>query len=282
MAGKPWFNNGIIEIQCNPEKEELPKGFERGRLPLKQESKDKLKIYHQSLSKEDKEAINKRRSDTLKNYQNSLSLEEKEIQSKKISQGLNNRSLEEKENWKQNISNNTIGKNKGNIPWNKGLTKETDQRLMLISEHNSIIVKQYMDSLPSEYFKEWRSHMREVARKNNSYRTSRAEENLYIELCNQYGQEDVFRQHRDEDRYPFDCDFYIKSQDLFIELNKHPSHGPHPFNDQNDEDLKLLEHLKNDSKNPKWNQMIIENWTIRDVKKLKTAIKNNLNYITIY
>ena len=30
-------------------------------------------------------------------------------------------------------------------------------------------------------------------------------------------------------RYPYYCDFYIPSEDLFIELNAHPSHGSKPI-----------------------------------------------------
>ena len=34
--------------------------------------------------------------------------------------------------------------------------------------------------------------------------------------------------------------------------------------------------------NMTWDKMILDVWTKRDVEKLSFAIKNNLNYITIY
>lgn len=65
------------------------------------------------------------------------------------------------------------------------------------------------------------------------------------ELEDLYGANNVIPQYQDE-RYrnpktgrKFNCDFYIPSEDLFIELNYHWTHGKHPFNidDVNDYDL---------------------------------------------
>ena len=281
MAGKPWFNNGEVEIQRNPDKEHIPEGFVRGRLP-NANMRESLKKYHANLSLEEKQIKNKQRSETMKQRHAELTKEERQERSKRQSEGLNARSEEEKTLWRQNISDKTIGKNKGKIPWNKDKTKETDQRLMLVSQHNSIVVSAYLKTLPPEYFKEWRAKMRETARKNNSYNSSRAERELYAKLVEEYGEKDDYRQYRDEERYPFDCDFYVKSQDLFIEVNKHPSHGPHPFNPDSKEDQELLLKLQSDTKHVKWNKSIIDVWTVQDVLKQKTAKQNNLNYLTIY
>lgn len=58
-----------------------------------------------------------------------------------------------------------------------------------------------------------------------TYQRSKLEDELYRLLVKQFGKADVKRQHIDEDRYPFACDFYVVSRDLFIELNAHWSHG---------------------------------------------------------
>ena len=50
-----------------------------------------------------------------------------------------------------------------------------------------------------------------------------------------FEKDDIIRQYYDKDRYPFNCDFYIKSKDLFIEYQGHPSHGYCPFNRNNRE-----------------------------------------------
>ena len=76
------------------------------------------------------------------------------------------------------------------------------------------------------------------------------------------------------------CDFYIKELDLFIELNSHYTHGKHPFDENNKEDVELLNKYKTKTK-PSY-KVIVEVWAGRDVLKRKVAEENNLNYLTIY
>ena len=109
------------------------------------------------------------------------------------------------------------------------------------------------------------------------------ERELYNELCSKYGSDDVIKQYYDKERYPFRCDFYIKSEDKFIELNGFFTHGPHPFNPKDINDQLLLANLKEDADNgDKWAKNIIYVWTDLDVRKLKTAKENNLNFEAIY
>ena len=55
-------------------------------------------------------------------------------------------------------------------------------------------------------------------KQNHSFNTSSYEDVFYSKLLLIFDSEDIIRQYYD-DRYPFNCDFYIKSKDLFIELN---------------------------------------------------------------
>ena len=80
--------------------------------------------------------------------------------------------------------------------------------------------------------------------------------------------------------YPFNCDFYFPDLDLYLEINAHWTHGGHPFNNTNKDDLLLLEQWK--SKNTKFYDIAINTWTVRDVLKRETAKKNNLNYIEVF
>lgn len=80
-------------------------------------------------------------------------------------------------------------------------------------------------------------------KKNHTFNTSKPEEESYNLLLHKYDKNDIIRQYKDE-RYPFSCDFYIKSLDLFIECNYHFTHGSHPFNADNIEDVKLLENIR--------------------------------------
>lgn len=60
---------------------------------------------------------------------------------------------------------------------------------------------------------------------NGTFERSALEDKLYDRLVAQFGKDDVKRQYEDPERYPFRCDFYVQSRDLFIELNAHWSHG---------------------------------------------------------
>lgn len=117
---------------------------------------------------------------------------------------------------------------------------------------------------------------------NKSWNTSKLEEKYYNELLEKYNKNDVIRQYKDDMRYPFNCDFYIKSEDRFIELQGTWCHGGHLFNPFNEEDLKKLEIWKEKAKTSRYYQKAIEVWTVTDVLKYNTAIQNNLNINFIY
>lgn len=118
-------------------------------------------------------------------------------------------------------------------------------------------------------------------RRNGTFNTSKPEERFYIKLCEKYGSSDIIRQHRDS-RYPFLCDFYIKSLDTFIELNISWTHGEHPFDDKNPADIAKLEKWREKAITSKYYENAITTWTKRDQVKIATAKSNKLNYITYY
>ena len=68
-------------------------------------------------------------------------------------------------------------------------------------------------------------------------------------LIDLYGQDHVHYQYKDRLRYPFYCDFYVDSVDLFVEVNNWWHHGPHPFNPQSQDDLTILKNAENIIKN---------------------------------
>ena len=117
---------------------------------------------------------------------------------------------------------------------------------------------------------------------NKTFNYSKQEKSYYEYLVNKYGKDDVLYQYKDKERYPFYCDFYIKSKDLFIELNLHRAHDKHPFDENNLEDIETLNKWKKKATNSKFYQNAIYVWTQLDTKKKNCAKQNNLNYITIY
>jgi len=114
-------------------------------------------------------------------------------------------------------------------------------------------------------------------KKNNTFNTSKPENESYQLLKEKYP--DVIYQYRSK-KYPFNCDFYIPSLDLYIECNYHWTHGDHLYNEESKEDNIILEVWK--SKNNKFYNNAINTWTIRDTEKYNIAKKNNLNYLLFY
>ncbi len=139
--------------------------------------------------------------------------------------------------------------------------------------------KQHKEMWNNKNFKnEYLQKQYESKRKNNSFNTSKPEDRCYELLKSKFN--DVTRNYSTDSRYPFNCDFYIPSKDLFIECHFHWTHGGTPFNGDNQEHLKQLEKWR--SSNSKYCNIAINVWTKRDPLKLKTFIDNKLNYKIFY
>lgn len=120
-------------------------------------------------------------------------------------------------------------------------------------------------------------------RQNNTFSTSKPEETMYQKLCDVFGKSDIYRWYNKDMRYPFHVDFYIKSLDLFIELNATWLHGKHWFNPNDKHDIDLLNLYINKVHMGKvFYQTAITVWTKRDILKRDTAKKNHLNYIVFW
>ena len=122
---------------------------------------------------------------------------------------------------------------------------------------------------------------------NNSFNISYQEDVCFDLLKEKYS--DCIRQYK-SDLYPYNCDFYIPSLNLYIEYNGSHYHHYHPFDINDDNDINELNRLKekaensNAHKNGKKSQYdnIIYTWTILDLKKRNIAQQNNLNYIEFW
>lgn len=115
-------------------------------------------------------------------------------------------------------------------------------------------------------------------KKNGTLNTSKPEQEIKKLLLIKF--QDLEFQYKEE-RYPFHCDFYVPSLDLFIEYQGFWSHGYKPFESTN-EDLIRLEKMKKKAKKSKFWKQAIDVWTRRDVLKRQTAKKNNLNWIEFF
>ena len=121
-----------------------------------------------------------------------------------------------------------------------------------------------------------REKMYKTKKKNNTFNSSSLENKSYLILKEKYT--DVIRQYKSK-KYPFTCDFYIPSKDLYIECNYHWTHGGKPY-EGTKEDIEIINKWKN--KNTNYYNNAINCWTIRDVNKRNIAKQNNLNYLVFY
>lgn len=108
---------------------------------------------------------------------------------------------------------------------------------------------------------------------------SQPERDAYVLLIQKFGADDVIPQYR-SDRYPYKCDFYIKSQDLFIELNIYWMHGGHFFDPNNEADIERLQAWLVSDK-PSYERAIYV-WTQNDLEKRRVAEENGLNYCVFW
>lgn len=125
--------------------------------------------------------------------------------------------------------------------------------------------------------------VREIKRQNGTLSTSKPENDFYEWLLTIFDKQDVFRNYSSDIRYPYMCDFYIKSLDMFIELNLYWMHGFHWFNENNPNDVAKLYKWQEKAKlGHKQYKAAIKVWSNSDVLKHNNAIKNNLNYIVLW
>ena len=129
--------------------------------------------------------------------------------------------------------------------------------------------------------KEYQRKARQTKIKNNTLVNSKLESMAYNLLKKYFS--DIKCQWKDDEKYPYNCDFYIPEIDTWIEIQGFVTHGPEQFNENNIEHLEKVSILKQKNmahKTPNKNLYfaIIKCWTELDVEKRNTAKRNNLNY----
>lgn len=124
-----------------------------------------------------------------------------------------------------------------------------------------------------------------------TFNSSLPESVYYDILVSIFNDDKILKQYSKDDRYKYATDFYIKPLDVFIECNFHQSHYKHPFDATNQEDIDYLNkiiskqdlYITKEGKQRKNSYYKYEEvFTKKDPEKLKTAIKNKINYVLIY
>lgn len=118
----------------------------------------------------------------------------------------------------------------------------------------------------------------ETFKLHKTFNSSSAEKKLY-NLTKKLYKNTIYQYTSEE--YPYMCDFYIPELNLYIEYQGSMFHNMHLFRGT-EEDNKQLDNIKIKAQESGRYKSLIEQWTIRDVKKYNIACENKLNYLLIY
>ena len=121
----------------------------------------------------------------------------------------------------------------------------------------------------------------ETHKRNNSFHTSAPETKLLKILQEFFGASDIEYQYRSP-QYPFACDFYIKSLDLYIELRGSWTHGKAPFDPNSKEHQIKLQEWQEKAQTSQFYRNAIDVWTRADVEKRKIAEENGIKLIEVF
>lgn len=116
-------------------------------------------------------------------------------------------------------------------------------------------------------------------RKNHTFNTSKIEQEFkkYLE------DNDInFKYQYKSELYPFNCDFYFPDYDLYFEIQGHWGHGKHPFDENNEDDLNILNIWKEKQNIRPQYKMSIKVWTENDPYKRQIAKEHNLNWVEVF
>ena len=118
---------------------------------------------------------------------------------------------------------------------------------------------------------------RRIARKNRiGHSGSIHEEIVYKFLVDRFSE--VIREYKSAE-YPFHCDFYIPSIQLYIEYNGMWTHGGRAYNENSVDDKCKLEEWREKAKTSTYYKRAIDIWIDEDVKKRRHAKYFKLRWI---
>ena len=87
---------------------------------------------------------------------------------------------------------------------------------------------------------------------------------------------DAIQHYYDKERYPYNCDMYIPSKDIFIEYQGYAGgHNKKPYMDTEEDRLELIELIIESNKHP-FNKRIINAWGCMDRIKRDKAKESNI------
>ena len=221
---------------------------------IKKDTKQRAKNNHYKRSAEEIKRIGLKSAQTQKQHWSQKTEEEKNLwkEKQKIAHST--------EQFRKQIS--IINKE-----YRKNLKKQNPELELALNERRRDSCKKTWSN-PEVKLKKHQTEEHNRILQNGKLCRTVAEQVVYDSLIKKYA--DVKYDIKVDERYPYFCDFYIPSLDLFIELNAHPSHGKLPYSMTSYEDYKKMPF--------KW----VDVFARRDVEKLNHALESKINYIRIY
>lgn len=226
--------------------------------------------------------IKKKQQDTLeKNYGVRVSpFASKEIQDKvkqinkqKYGEEVYRKSQDFKD--KQIKALNTIGKD-GLTGLERRVQKYKENCFDKYGVDNFTKTEQYQQMV-----QEVQKKRQQTLKEHGTFNASEPEEQVYKELVNKFGKQDIIRQYKNNE-YPYNCDFYVVSLNLYIECHFSWTHGFEPFDSDNQQHLQKKQELEQLAQKSKYYSKTLYVWTDLDVRKLKCFKNNKLNYKIFY
>lgn len=265
--------------------------------------KERLKQYNAELKKnknKKQEQINKIKATKLKRYNNpNFNNVEKRIATNLIKYGVKH--VAQNETIKEKTAKHNLEKwgykSTAQHPEIRKKQKDTLEKHFGVREtfKSKEIRQKVADTQLKKYgvtnytqSKEYQNIVKQVQEKryatmkeHNSFNYSEPEEQVYKELINKFGKQDIIRQYKSE-KYPYKSDFYIKSLSLYIECHFNWTHGTEPFDEKSIEHQEKVAQLIEDSKKSKYYSKALYVWTVLDVAKLRCFKENKLSYKIFY
>lgn len=196
----------------------------------------------------------------------------------KLIQTISKRTIEEKKQITDKSKQTRLLKNNGKYFSDESISKIKETNLSKYGV-DSFAKTQYFKDCVSAQQSSIQNKQYKTKKKNGSFNSSKIEtelERYFIENKIKY-----ISQYRSNE-YPFTCDFYFPDSNFYVEIQGSWTHGHHPFDKSNKDDVSILNEWRDKSKYSEFYKTAIYVWTSNDVKKRNVANENGINYLEIF
>ena len=194
----------------------------------------------------------------------------------KLIQTISERTIDEKRHIIEKSKQTRLLKNNGKYFSDESINKIKETNLNRYGVDSFTKTQNFRDVI-SEQQLTIQSKQYETKKKNKSFNSSKIESELKTYFVERGI--NCISQYRSEE-YPFACDFYFPDSNYYVEIQGAWTHGKHPFDCNNVDDINCLNVWK--SKESKFYKNAIYVWTEHDVKKRNIAKENGIKYLEIF